>query len=622
MTQATNRQPQRSTDPITRTEPKGDPQSIALLHPAQQGTKLRRAGARPVLHRARRFTAVSPAEFDAAERQVDVFVVEKIALVESVGVNQEIEPEQHRTPREDLNLPCLAPGRSVNLAPADVVPGTSPIQCDADAVHANRHPVGQQQFWLHGAEPRIRFERGHEGFEPGVGDLRVIVENGDVLTVAAGSSGSSHPAVDRRTVALVVDPQPGINGQHFGSAVRVVDDDQAVETTSGPHRIDTATDHTRCTLMRHDDDGDRRDSRTVGAEQNLPRAVRFSIRPGRHSSSVGSQEPTKPKPKALCYPRSMGNRSVNIGQRMRSIAGARSWPRRTTAHVGEHDTQLAALHHRVADLWVALGQLQDHVHHLTTVVDNNHTWSQIQRGTAWAASAPLKATPVVSVILPTRDRSGLLVRAIESIQAQSYPHWDLVIINDGCTDNTGDTIARAIEADNRIRSVSTTGIGGAKARNAGLDIATGSIVTFLDDDNTMAPHWLRAVAEFMSRNGQCDAIYGAQLRLPVGSGAPNVLFAPTFDLEAFIVDNSVDLGMIAVRAHHPQLRFDPELRALQDWEMFTRIAATTAVTPVPALASCYSLSAPDRISDRHGGNAAVAAMRERLRATVAELQRG
>lgn len=326
----------------------------------------------------------------------------------------------------------------------------------------------------------------------------------------------------------------------------------------------------------------------------------------------------------------MGSRSLGFRRLARAVAAVPLWPWRVrsllrvgTNRINNLDERLAVLENIVKSQTTALEQLSDDVGRLTTVVDANHLWSQIQRGTAWGASAPLQAAPRISVVLPTRNRFERLGGAIESIRAQSYPHWDLVIIDDGSTDKTDAVIADAVNADGRIRSLSSKGVGGAEARNVGLKLANGEIVAFLDDDNTMAPHWLRAVAEFMGRNSQCQAIYGAQLRLPDDqgpSGAPNFLFIPELNLDTFIINNSVDLGMIAVRADNPQLYFDPKLRSLQDWEMFTRIAATTQVIPVPALASCYSSSAPDRITDQHGGEDAVREMRKRLRRTVDELQ--
>jgi glycosyltransferase involved in cell wall biosynthesis len=219
-------------------------------------------------------------------------------------------------------------------------------------------------------------------------------------------------------------------------------------------------------------------------------------------------------------------------------------------------------------------------------------------------------------VLPTRNRAHLIRNAVDSVFAQSYPQWELLIVDDGSTDDTASIIAELASTDDRIRLIASTGIGGAGARNLGLDAATGSIVTFLDDDNTMTPHWLRAVAEYMSRVPGCDALYGAQLREPIvpGRHCPiDVFFVADFDGARLREQNYIDLGTLAVRNGHPELRFDPELRALQDWEMIARIAAVTPLTPLPALASCYSSAATDRISILHGGDAAVAVMRERFR---------
>lgn len=263
-----------------------------------------------------------------------------------------------------------------------------------------------------------------------------------------------------------------------------------------------------------------------------------------------------------------------------------------------------------------VSDVSDRLDGLTHIIDVSHVWSTISRGTEWASSAPLQDRPTISVVLPTRNRAHLIRGAVASVLAQSYEHWELLIVNDGSTDDTAEIIAELAAADDRIHPIASTGIGGAGARNLGLDVVNGSIVTFLDDDNTMTPHWLRAVAEYMSRVPECDALYGAQLRVPITPGHHfpiDVFFAPTFDRTRLRENNFIDLGTLAVRNGHPELRFDPELRALQDWELIARIAEVTPLTPLPALASCYSSAAEDRISVVHGGDTAVALMRERFR---------
>ncbi len=281
--------------------------------------------------------------------------------------------------------------------------------------------------------------------------------------------------------------------------------------------------------------------------------------------------------------------------------------------------RLLAIEGLLEEAAAQFARLHDHVVALTDVVHANTKWSLIGRGTEWAAAAPLEAEPTVSVILPTRDRRPLLQRAIASVLAQSYTRWELIVVNDGSTDDTSEAIAELAHVDDRITSLNSGGVGGAAARNAGLEHVGGDIVTFLDDDNTLASHWLRAVADHMGRVSECRALYGAQLRLsidPAARSGVEVLFAEKFDLADLLENNYIDLGALAVRSEHPELRFDPDLKALQDWEMIARIAAVDPLTPLPALASCYSLAAPDRISEVHGGDAAVAKMRKRLAARL------
>jgi len=88
-------------------------------------------------------------------------------------------------------------------------------------------------------------------------------------------------------------------------------------------------------------------------------------------------------------------------------------------------------------------------------------------------------------------------------------------------------------------------------------------------------------------------------------------FTPTITVEELRRDNAIDLGALAVRRDHPELRFDASLDRYIDWEMIVRIAATTGIDPLPVVSSCYTLrAAGSRISDLDDGR--LDAMRERL----------
>lgn len=94
----------------------------------------------------------------------------------------------------------------------------------------------------------------------------------------------------------------------------------------------------------------------------------------------------------------------------------------------------------------------------------------------------------VTVILNTYNRVDLLGRAIDSVQAQTYTDWELVVVDDGSTDGTYDyLIARA---DDRLRIVRHPNMGLTASRNVGARHACGAWVVFLDDDDSVEPLWL------------------------------------------------------------------------------------------------------------------------------------
>lgn len=267
----------------------------------------------------------------------------------------------------------------------------------------------------------------------------------------------------------------------------------------------------------------------------------------------------------------------------------------------------------VADLATESEVTDAEITSLRTDVDALLRWSRIEQTTVWAATAPLVVAPRISVVMPTRNRSTRVTTAIASVEAQTYASWELVIVDDGSTDETPAVLAARAADEPRITVTRTEGVGAAAARNVGLAAATGDWVAFLDDDNMMHAGWLRAVAEYVGRTPDCTALYGAQLRDDVRGGdtVPWLLFDDEPSLERLVLNNTIDLGVLAVRAGHPELRFDEELTVYIDWELVVRLFRHAPVHPVPVLASSYTSTSPTRITDQHGDEA-LAAMRRRL----------
>ena len=96
----------------------------------------------------------------------------------------------------------------------------------------------------------------------------------------------------------------------------------------------------------------------------------------------------------------------------------------------------------------------------------------------------------VSVILPTYNRAQFLPAAFASIANQTFTDWELVIVDDGSTDNTPDVV-RAFETSKPVRCVRQDNRGAYAARNRGLDEASGTYVAFFDSDDLWLPHHLQ-----------------------------------------------------------------------------------------------------------------------------------
>jgi glycosyltransferase involved in cell wall biosynthesis len=104
-------------------------------------------------------------------------------------------------------------------------------------------------------------------------------------------------------------------------------------------------------------------------------------------------------------------------------------------------------------------------------------------------------TTAFSVIMPTYNRGHIIGRSIRSIQAQTIRDWELIVVDDGSTDDTRAAIDEFIRADRRIRLVANNGrIGPAGARNAGIRASQAETIAFLDSDDQWDPEALANVA--------------------------------------------------------------------------------------------------------------------------------
>ncbi|WP_293825267.1 glycosyltransferase [uncultured Parolsenella sp.] len=129
-----------------------------------------------------------------------------------------------------------------------------------------------------------------------------------------------------------------------------------------------------------------------------------------------------------------------------------------------------------------------------------------------------KRVPKVSVIIPAYNVDRFIGRAIESLQNQTMRNFELLIVDDGSTDRTGEVADRMAERDIRIDVIHTKNQGAAAARNTALDRARGEFVHFVDGDDWVEPTMLADLVKIAEADDLDLVIAGFYIETYYGSG--------------------------------------------------------------------------------------------------------
>jgi len=116
--------------------------------------------------------------------------------------------------------------------------------------------------------------------------------------------------------------------------------------------------------------------------------------------------------------------------------------------------------------------------------------------------------PIVSVIVPAYNASLFISQAIESVLAQTFTDFELLIVDDGSTDSTTSIAKRYCQQDSRIRLFSQANKGVSAARNVGIQMTQGKLIAFLDADDQWLPDKLAAQIEHLNSHPSVGVSFG------------------------------------------------------------------------------------------------------------------
>ena len=208
--------------------------------------------------------------------------------------------------------------------------------------------------------------------------------------------------------------------------------------------------------------------------------------------------------------------------------------------------------------------------------------------------------PAVTVVVPAYNATRFISDTLLSVLMQSFLDFELVVVDDGSTDDLSAVLDSAVLRDGRIRLVAQSNAGLACARNRGLAEARGELVAFLDADDLWHPDFLKDLVAALRVAPAAPFAYAYSRRIDAQNRViPTSVWAsePRHDFSGLIEVNSVGNGSAAVfrtAAVRAQGGFDPSLRArgaqgAEDWKLCLLLAAGHPPVLVARQLVCYRL---------------------------------
>jgi glycosyltransferase involved in cell wall biosynthesis len=205
---------------------------------------------------------------------------------------------------------------------------------------------------------------------------------------------------------------------------------------------------------------------------------------------------------------------------------------------------------------------------------------------------------LVSIIMPVYNGQAFLVEAIDSVLAQTYSNWELIIVDDGSTDNTPAIVSAY--TDPRIVKIRQENRGEAGARNTGLNMARGEYVACLDADDLYLASALAALVDYLESNQDVDVVFSdgyfcdvtGRLLMRVSEHRPG-LYAGDI-LEPLVLNPSVvaipcSTLFRRLSAETLGLRYDTQLSYGVDWDFWIQLARFYRYGYLPKLTCMYRI---------------------------------
>lgn len=201
---------------------------------------------------------------------------------------------------------------------------------------------------------------------------------------------------------------------------------------------------------------------------------------------------------------------------------------------------------------------------------------------------------LVTVVIPVYNGAQFLRQSVASALAQTYPNVEVLIVDDGSTDGTGQLADLMASSEPRVRVVHKANAGLAAARNTGIEHASGAYLNFLDADDWLLPEKIARQIKRLQERPDVDLVYSDYQKISdpdwtvfdMNREAPPLPFA---DILVYRNWFGVMAPLIRRRLIERAGAFDPAFRSAEDWDFWYRCAQVTEFLYEPGILSMVRL---------------------------------
>ena len=211
----------------------------------------------------------------------------------------------------------------------------------------------------------------------------------------------------------------------------------------------------------------------------------------------------------------------------------------------------------------------------------------------------------ITVVIPLYNKAPYIKRAMDSVIAQTFENWEMVVVDDGSTDRGGDIVQNI--KDSRIRLIQMKNHGVSGARNRGIREAKNDLIAFLDADDCYNPDFLAVILNLVEKYGAMGA-YGTSYEIVEETGLRTIWQVPSLrcvKAEDVLIKNFFREALsgsviwssaVAIpRKIFDDVGFFPEgVRLGEDWDMWMRIGAKYPIAVSSYIGAVYHRDAANR----------------------------